>query len=115
MLECKVPAVITQLLEGNNHGNCEKSCEEGACEEGPRKEGCTGEEGRTGEEGCSCKEGRTGEEGCSCKEGRTREEGCSCEEGTGQEAHAQRRVHEGPDPQPATRGCGRHRSAAPHR
>ena len=44
-----------------------------------------------GEEGC-------GEEGRSGQEGRTGQEGC-CEEGPGQEAHAERRVHEGADAQ----------------
>jgi upstream activation factor subunit UAF30 len=48
-----------------NHGNCEKSCEEG-CKEGPRKEG-SGEEGRSeegpGQEGGG--EEGPGEEGCT--------------------------------------------------
>src|SRR5687768_13386189 len=110
--QSRFPLVINQLLEGNNHGNCEKSCgEEGTRKEGRCEEGCTGKEGRCkegpGEEGC------TGQEGC-CKEGRSGEEGC-CKEGSRQEAHPERRVHEGPDPQPATRGRGRFGSAAPYR
>jgi hypothetical protein len=41
--ECRFSLVINQLLEGNNHGNCEKSCgEKSTRKEGPGKEGCTG-------------------------------------------------------------------------
>src|SRR5512133_4056474 len=32
--ECRFPLVINQLLEGNNHGNCEKSCGEKGRKEG---------------------------------------------------------------------------------
>src|SRR5471032_3388745 len=79
-----------------NHGNCKESSGKESC--GSREEGCcSGKEGRG-----SCEEGC-----CTCKEGRTRKEGCSR-----QEAHAQRRVHEGPDPQPGTRCRGRLDAAA---
>src|SRR5204863_10096018 len=71
----------------------------GNCEEGRRQEGA-GKEGRSGQEGGG-KEG-SGQEGRSGEEGGTGQEGRSQEVRPRQEAHSQRRLHEGDDPEPAT-------------
>src|SRR5262249_4232362 len=100
--ETRVHAALTRARHINHsldgeipNGNCEKgSREEGGSKEGP------GEKGR-GQEGAG-EEGRTGEEGPG-EEGRGQEG--PREEGAGQEAHSQRRLHEGDDPE---RRAGRH-------
>src|SRR4051794_12895412 len=56
---------INNLLDGEiRNGNCEESCETRS-KEGPGQEGRTGQES-SGKEGCSREEGRSGQEGGSC-------------------------------------------------